>query len=512
MDADSTFLQQILTGELPLDQWHHRQHVRLAYLQLVQNPFAQAVSSTRRCIKAYNAAKNIPETPDRGYNETLTFAWLQIIQSVIEDYGQADDSESFYENNRQLHNPDSIYLFYSRQLLLGNQAKTHFVEPDVTPLPVGHKSRKTKKIHMPETYYIVPREKHDALVKTAYLARGYNEAEANAAARFCGSASYYGIRTHNAIKALHLDDLFGSKVGRWKPGAKIDKLRNRFVASEIWNANYKLGQAVAYEAMDTCMALADKFGVGTVSVDNGTHYLWGGGYVMDAALKGYIAYTNCTSATSEVVPFGGKTPTMGTNPHSWAFPTQEAIGFPIVIDWATSTVAMGRVQQLKREGKMLPPGCAVDAEGKETNDPAKAVALLPFGAHKGYGLGLIDELYAGFIGGSLPQIRGTNLGTEDDKRGSTFFFQVIHPEALRGNNYSKGRTQMENVKAVIEDVLGHGNEKCMLPGQPEAKNGDISKKYGGLLFTKAELEEFHHIADQCKSPRWNIAEFKSVEI
>jgi LDH2 family malate/lactate/ureidoglycolate dehydrogenase len=74
------------------------------------------------------------------------------------------------------------------------------------------------------------------------------------------------------------------------------------------------------------MKLADEFGIGMVSVDNATHYLWGGGYVIDAALKGYIAYTNCTSATSEVVPFGGKTPTMGTNPHSWGFPTQAAVG------------------------------------------------------------------------------------------------------------------------------------------------------------------------------------------
>ena len=120
-----------------------------------------------------------------------------------------------------------------------------------------------------------------------------------------------------------------------------------------------------------------------VSVDNTFHYLWGGGYVMDAALRGYIAYTNCTSTLADVVPFGGKHPTLGTNPHSWAFPTQEAIGFPVVIDWATSTVAMGRVQQFKREGKQLPPGAAVDANGNETTDPNAAVSLLPFGRHKG---------------------------------------------------------------------------------------------------------------------------------
>jgi len=365
---------------------------------------------------------------------------------------------------------------------------------------------------MPETYYIIPKEKHDSLVTKAYLKRGYDAAEAAAGARFCASAAYYGIRTHNAIKALHLDELFGSKVGRWTPGAKIEKLPSRFAAAEIWNGHNKLGQAVAYEAMDTCMKLADKFGIGMVSVDNATHYLWGGGYVMDAALKGYLAYTNCTSATSEVVPFGGKTPTMGTNPHSWAFPTQDAIGFPIVIDWATSTIAMGRVQVMKREGKLLPDNCAVDAEGKPTNDPNKAVALLPFGAHKGYGLGLIDELYAGFIGGSLPEIRGTSRGDDGEKRGSTFYFQVIHPDAMKGNDYVKGRSQIQNVKAVIEDVLGHGNEKCMLPGQPEANSGALSKKYGGLLFTAAEIEELDHLAKECGETHFDVAKLKSAEV
>ena len=74
---------------------------------------------------------------------------------------------------------------------------------------------------MPETYYIIPKEKHDTLVTKAYLKRGYDAVEAAAGARFCASAAYYGIRTHNAIKALHLDEVFGSKVGGDHRGAKI---------------------------------------------------------------------------------------------------------------------------------------------------------------------------------------------------------------------------------------------------------------------------------------------------
>src|SRR5580692_8770333 len=108
---------------------------------------------------------------------------------------------------------------------------------------------------MPTTYYVVSQEKNSQLVTKSYQHRGYSAEEAAAGARFCNSASYYGIRTHNAIKALHLDELFGSKVGRWKPAAKIEKQPSRFAASEIWDGHCKLGQAVAYEAIDTCMKL-----------------------------------------------------------------------------------------------------------------------------------------------------------------------------------------------------------------------------------------------------------------
>lgn len=365
---------------------------------------------------------------------------------------------------------------------------------------------------MGEIYYVVPQSVHNALIEKAYRHRGYEADEAADAARFCASASTHGIRTHNGIKALHLDHLFGSGAGGCVPGAKIREVPTKFKAARVWDAQKKLGQPVAYHAMETCMKLADEFGVGTVSVDNTFHYLWGGGYVMDAAEKGYIAYTCCTSTLAEVVPFGGKFPTLGTNPHSWAFPTTKTVGFPIVIDWATSTVAMGRVQQLKREGKPLPPNCAVDKDGNPTTDPEKAVALLPFGAHKGYGLGLIDELYGAFIGGSLPTIRGRYEMKDDEKHTTAFFFQCIHPDAVSGSAFAKGRNQAANVKAVIQDILGHGNEKCMLPGQPEAKAAELTKTHGGPLFSKAEVEAFNEIAKECGEKPWDLTAFKTVTV
>jgi ureidoglycolate dehydrogenase (NAD+) len=348
--------------------------------------------------------------------------------------------------------------------------------------------------------YVMPVKMHNDLVVAAYLHRGYTQEEAEAGARFSELTAWHGIKTHNAIKALHLDELFGSKAGGCKPGAKIEKLASKYRAVQKWNANRKLGQAVAFEAMETGMKLADEFGIGVVTVDNAFHYLWGGGYVIEAARKGYIAYTCCTAALAEVVPFGGKVATLGTNPHSWAFPTTDAVGFPVCIDWATSTVAMGRVQQLLREGKTLPPGAAVDKDGKETTDPAKVVALMPFGGHKGYGLSLIDELLAAFTGGSLPTLRSRwDKGSKDEKHTPSFFFQCIRADALDCGDFAQGRNQSQNVKAVLADIRCEGNEQCMLPGEPEAKAYAESKKHGGLLFTEAEVNAFAEIAVEAKA-------------
>ena len=346
---------------------------------------------------------------------------------------------------------------------------------------------------MAEIFHVVPVAIHEQIVVSAYRHRGYTADEAEKAAKLATAATTHGIRTHNAIKALHLDELFGSKAGGCVPGAQVRKLPSRFDATEVWDGNKKLGQAVAWDAIERCMALADRHGTGTVSVDNAFHYLWGGGYVMEAARRGYIAYTNCTASLAEVVPFRGVHPTLGTNPHSWGFPTADAIGYPIVIDWATSVIAMGRVQQLKREGKTLPPGAAVDRSGKPTIDPDAAVALLPFGDHKGYGLSLINEIVAALIGGSLPTIR-SRAPVAGEKQGCAFFFQVIHPEAISGAAFPFGRSQSDNVKAVLADILGHGNSGCMLPGQLEAEAAERTCRAGGLLFSTAEVAALNELA------------------
>lgn len=365
---------------------------------------------------------------------------------------------------------------------------------------------------MTKTFYLVPEKMHNELVKAVYLHRGYSEEEAEHGTRMCLAAVVHGIRTHNAVKALIYDEMYGQKLGACIPQAPIKVIPSRFKAAQAWDAGRKLGQSIAYSAMDTCMELADQYGVGVVSVDNCFHYVWGGAYVLYAAEKGYIAYTCCTAPIAEVVPYHGKFPTLGTNPHSWGFPTTKAIGYPVIIDWASSAIARGRVEFLHRENKELPPDSALDAEGNPTVDPAKAAFLLPFGKHKGYSMGLIDEVMAAFIGGSLPTVRGTYAKQKGEKYTTSFFFQVIHPDAISSGGFAHGRSQMENVKAVLNDILGHGNTKSQLPGLSLSHAKKLTDQYQALLFTKAEVGQLQEIARKSGIVPWDLAQFRHVEI
>src|ERR1700685_2424697 len=134
---------------------------------------------------------------------------------------------------------------------------------------------------MPEPYLLVPEGQHNALTEAVYRRRGCLPDEAAEGARLCAEPARHGIRTHNAIKALHLDHLFGSGSKGCVPGARIEEIPSRFAAARIWNANRKLGQSTAYRAIEAAIGLADHYGVGTVSVDNAFHYLWGGGDVVE---------------------------------------------------------------------------------------------------------------------------------------------------------------------------------------------------------------------------------------
>jgi LDH2 family malate/lactate/ureidoglycolate dehydrogenase len=110
-----------------------------------------------------------------------------------------------------------------------------------------------------------------------------------------------------------------------------------------------------------------------------------------------------TNTSPFMVPTRAKARTLGTNPLSLAAPAEH--GDQFVLDMATTSVAVGKLEIASRKGERIPKGWAVDAEGHETTDPSAGVAggVMPLGGaeetsgYKGYGLGMLVEIFCGIL-------------------------------------------------------------------------------------------------------------------
>ena len=135
MTDDDTFLGLFEAGRWPLEQWHHREHIKVAYLYLRRYPFDEAMERMRHGIRAHNAVHGVPDAPDRGYHETMTQAWMRLVHLTLCEYGPSASADEFFGQHPQLSQTKVLRLFYSRELMMSPRAKTEYVEPDLAPLP-----------------------------------------------------------------------------------------------------------------------------------------------------------------------------------------------------------------------------------------------------------------------------------------------------------------------------------------------------------------------------------------
>ncbi len=142
---DEIFLQQFEAALLPMEKWHHREHIKVAYLYLLRYPREQSMTRLREKIEALNVFHRVPDLPTRGYHETMTQAWLRLVDAALREHGPAETADLFLQRNQRLADKNTLLHYYSRDLLLSPQAKKGFAEPDLTPLPESRRERSVKR-------------------------------------------------------------------------------------------------------------------------------------------------------------------------------------------------------------------------------------------------------------------------------------------------------------------------------------------------------------------------------
>lgn len=174
------------------------------------------------------------------------------------------------------------------------------------------------------------------------------------------------------------------------------------------------------------------------------------------------------STTTGVAPFGGAGLAFGTNPISFGIPGGEQPG--VMVDFATSAVAGGKISLARAKGTQLPPGCIVDKDGNPTTDPNdfyNGGLLVTFGGHKGYGLATVIELLGQAMTGADKFGDEVGGGGTYTKSGSLFI--AMNPGMFRPVDEFKATT--DTTLARIKNVRpAPGFSEVLLPGEPERRS------------------------------------------
>lgn len=285
-------------------------------------------------------------------------------------------------------------------------------------------------------------------------------------------ADLRGVSSHGILRVEHYINRLKKGGVNKKPDMKVT---HTGVVTAIVDGDNGFGHIIADRAMEVAISLAKEKGIGMVTAINSSHCGALSYFVQKAANEMLIGVA-MSQTDSIVVPFGGKKPFLGTNPIAFGIPA--AKHKPVILDMATSTVALGKIFQHREEGKDIPLGWGVDENGNQVTDPNKVVALTPFGGPKGYGFSLMVDIFSGILAGTTfgPHVRRMyeNL---DQYRQLGHYFCAINPAYFTdANQFLSQMDQMIDEIHALEPAEGF--DQVYVPGDIEYLNEQKNLKEG----------------------------------
>jgi LDH2 family malate/lactate/ureidoglycolate dehydrogenase len=334
------------------------------------------------------------------------------------------------------------------------------------------------------------------------------DADADQAADILIAADRRGIDSHGVARLKAYCDLLAA--GKVQPRATVRVLRETPSTAAVDGGN-GLGLVVGPKANAIAIEKAIAAGSAWVTVRNSTHFGIAGYYAMKAADRGLIGWS-MTNASRVVVPPGGAERMLGTNPIAVAFPAGNHEP-PVVIDFATSAVAFGKIQVAMRTGKPLPEGWIVDSDGRQATDPrtlSAGGAMLPLGGnvehggHKGYCLGALVDLLCGVLGGANwgPFVPPFLAHHEAPERfvgaGIGHIFAAIRVDAFI--EPAEYRSQIDDwVRTFHATRAAAGSAGVLVPGDPE-RRAEAEREKTGIPLLPAVVADLQAVAERVGVP------------
>ncbi|MEI6123881.1 MAG: Ldh family oxidoreductase [Bacteroidota bacterium] len=262
------------------------------------------------------------------------------------------------------------------------------------------------------------------------------------------TADKLGMDSHgfNRLKPIYYDRI---KEGILNPITQFEVVRESPTTAVVDGHN-GMGHVIAKRAMQMAIDKAKKLGMGMVAVRNSTHFGMAGYYALMAAEANMIGMCG-TNARPSIAPTFGVENMLGTNPLTFALPTDEA--FPFLLDCATSVSQRGKVELYARAGKDIPKGWVIDENGESKTNSVEILkdlvnekaAMTPLGGvgeetagYKGYGYATVVEILSAALqsGSYMKMLMGIENGKKVPYPLGHFFVAIdinafVEPQAFK---------------------------------------------------------------------------------
>jgi uncharacterized oxidoreductase len=299
-------------------------------------------------------------------------------------------------------------------------------------------------------------------VKNIFTAHGVPKRKAEIVARSLVDANLKGHDSHGVIRVIEYVAWIAK--GWIVPDAELEIVKETD-SMLLVDGHFGFGQVIGREATTLAIEKAKSSGVCVLSIRQSAHLGRIGEWAEMAAEEGLVcfSFTNTHGGGVLVAPHGGRERRLSANPLGAGAPLPE--GGMLVMDFATSTIAEGKLKVARAKGESVPPGNFVNAKGEPATDPEEYYAdppgaLLPFGGHKGYSLSLFADILAGALSGA-----GCSKG--EPRVANAMLAIFLDPRAFAGEEFFLQETD-ELVRRVKDCPPMEGVDEILVPGEPEA--------------------------------------------
>lgn len=339
----------------------------------------------------------------------------------------------------------------------------------------------------------------------AFQAAGVPEEDAKICTDVLMESDRRGIESHgtNRFKPIYIDRI---NDGILNPVTHYEVLKDTPTTC-VADAHDGMGMVASYKMMTSLIDKAKKYGLAMGAIKNSSHYGIAGYWATMASKEGMLGITG-TNARPSIAPTFGVENMMGTNPLTFAFPTDE--DFDFILDCATSIVQRGKIEYYARSGKPTPKGMVIAHDGTALTDSEEILkklvegtaALTPLGGigdemagYKGYGYAAVVEILSAALTGGLFMKDLTNKNPDGTKRPYHLghFFLVINPEFFMGLDTFK-KTAGDILRGLRNSQKAPGHDRIYTAGEKEWDVWQV-RKDRGVPMGKGVQDDFKAVRD-----------------